>query len=166
MFIAWVWNCVVKYFSICLVTVVTVFFLFFFLCCFFYIVYRHRWTKDYQSFYKLVITSDEVNTAHLPVLLHWAIWRFMLLITAIVPNEELRVCRTITKSCPWLIRGSIVVSQYRNSLPRDCSLRKSIRSFDTFATGLACVSLTAKYAKAVKFICKHADLPSSETGGK
>jgi len=90
----------------------------------------------------------------------------MLLITAIVPNEELLACKTITNSSPFVISGVIVVSQYRKSFPSDCTLRNSISSLDTLVAELAYVTLTAKYVKAAKFICKHADLSSSETGGK
>jgi len=102
----------------------------------------------------------------LPVPRHSAIWRFTLLTTAIGRRKELRACKTTANSSPSVISGVIVVSQCRIVFPRDSTLRNNNISLDTLVTGLAYVSFTAKYAKAVKFIRKHADLPSSVTGGK
>jgi len=90
----------------------------------------------------------------------------MLLMTAIVPKEELRACKTTTNSSLSAISGVIVVSHSRNSFPRDSMLRNSIRSLYTLLTLCAYASFTAKYVKLVKFICRHADLPCSVTGGK
>jgi len=92
----------------------------------------------------------------------------MSLITASFPNEELRACNTTTNSSPSVISGVIVVSQRRNSFPSDSMLRNSIRSLYSLGllTAVVCASFTAKCAKLVKFSCRHADLPSSETGGK
>ena len=92
----------------------------------------------------------------------------MSLIIAIVPNEELCACNTTTNSSPSIMSGVIVVSQRRNSFPSDSILRNSIRSLYSLGllTAVLYASFTAKYAKLVKFICRHADLSSSETGGK
>lgn len=102
----------------------------------------------------------------LPVSLQSAIRRLMSLMTAIVPKAKLLACKTTTNSSPSVISDVIVVCQRRNSFPSDSTLRNSTRSWYALLVALANASFTAKYPNAVKFICRHAELPSNETGGK
>ena len=90
----------------------------------------------------------------------------MSLMTAIVPDEELRACNTTTNSSSSVIYGVMVVCQSRNAAPRGLELKNSIRSLYSLLSPVAYTIFTTKYASAVKFICRHADLPFNVTGGK
>ena len=122
------------------------------------------------KFCDFTVNSYKINTHayHLPVSVHSTVWRFIPLITAIGPNKELCACNTTTNSSPSVISGVIVVFQCRNSFPSDSMLRNSIRSLYSLGllTAVVYASFTEKCVKLVKFSCRHADLPSSETGGK